>query len=130
MAEFLTGAAHRGRVDDGQELLEVLGEDAIEERLVAIMERRQADVALEVVGLSPDMLQLERHLLLDDRDARGQEPAQAERVALRLGEGGALVQQRLPDEVAATLADHAAPARRFKVAWARRRRVHQPITRR
>src|SRR4029450_9472860 len=46
-AVLLAGAADGGRVDDGQELLEVLEEDAVEEDLVAVLDRGEADVALE-----------------------------------------------------------------------------------
>ena len=55
----------RGRVDDRQQLLEVLGQDPIEEGRVAVLQRRQADVLLQRVVLAPQALELERDLLLD-----------------------------------------------------------------
>ena len=114
VAELLAGAADGRRVDDRQELLEVLGQDAVEERLVAVLQGRQADVALEVVRLAADVLELEGDLLLDGRDARRHEPAQAERVALVVGEGGALVEQRLGDQFAPTATGDEPGAWRFE----------------
>ena len=82
VAELLARETDGRRVDDRQELLEVLDEDPVEQGLVAVLERGQADVALEVVGLAPDVLELERDLLLDRRHTRRQQTVQAEGVAL------------------------------------------------
>ena len=82
VAELLAGAPDRRRVDDRQELLEVLGEEAVEERRVAVLERGQADVPLERVVLAAQVLELELDLLLDGQDAVGEQAAQVERVAL------------------------------------------------
>ena len=60
VAELLAGETDRRGVDDRQELLEVLDEQPVEERLVAVLESGQSDVPLEVIGLAPDVLQLER----------------------------------------------------------------------
>ena len=119
MAELLAGAADRWRVDDRHELLEVLRQQPVEERLVAILERGKADVVLQLVALAADVLELERDLLLDGRDARRQEPAQAERVALGLGEGGVLVEQPVADQRAAARCTITWPrgARSSGVAW-------------
>ena len=43
----------------------MLRQEAVEQGRVAILERRQPDVALEVVGLPPQVLQLQAQLLLD-----------------------------------------------------------------
>ena len=59
VAELLAGPADGRRVDDRHELLEVLEEHAVEERLVAVLQRGQADVALEVVALAADVLELQ-----------------------------------------------------------------------
>ena len=104
VAELLAGAAHGGRVHDRHELFEVLRQQPVEERLVAVLERGQTDVLLEVVGLAADVLELERDLLLDRRHARGQQPTHFERVALRLCEGGVLVEQPMTHQLAAALA--------------------------
>ena len=98
VAELLAGTPHGGRVDDREQLLEVVPEHAVEQGLVAVLERRQADVPLEVVGLVADVLQLEADLLVDVHDARRQEAAQAERVALLVGERGVLVEHRVGEQ--------------------------------
>ncbi len=82
VAELLAGEADRRCVDDRQELLEVLDEEAVEQGLVAVLECGQADVALEVIGLAPDVLEFEGDLLVDRRHARRQQAVEAEGVAL------------------------------------------------
>ena len=114
VAEFLAGATDRRRVDDRQELLQVFGQHPVEQGLVPILERRQTDEALEIVGLAAHVLELERDLLLDRGDAGGQQTAKGERVALLVGEGRALVEQRLADEVATATADGEAASWRLE----------------
>ena len=95
MAVELAGLAHGRGVDDGQELAQVLDQHAVEERLVAVLQGRQPDVLLQVVGLGPDPLELEGHLLLDGEPGVGQEPAEAEPSRSLIGERRLLVQQRI-----------------------------------
>jgi len=49
--EPLAREADGRRVDDRQELLEVVDEDAVEERLVPVEERDEMDVSLDRCGL-------------------------------------------------------------------------------
>ncbi len=65
VAVLLAGAPDGGRVDDGQELGEVLRQQPVEQRRVAVLECREPDVALERVVLDPQVLQLQLHLLVD-----------------------------------------------------------------
>ena len=58
MAELLAGKTDGRRVDDREEFLEVVDEESIEERLVAILERGQSDVPLEVIGFAANVLEL------------------------------------------------------------------------
>ena len=95
VAVELAGLAHGGGIDDGQQLAQVLDEHPVEERLVAVLKGRQPDVFLEVVGLGPDVLELEGHLLLDAQTGVRQEPAESELVTLLPGERGPLVQERI-----------------------------------
>ncbi len=95
VAELLAGKADGRRVDDRQELLEVLDEEPVEQGLVAVLEGGQPDVPLEVVGLAPDVLELQGDLLVDRRHARRQQTVQAEGVALAGREGRALVEERM-----------------------------------
>ncbi len=100
MAELLAGTTDRRRVDDRHELLDVLDEQPIEERFVAVLERREPDVLLEVVfALATQMLEFEGHLLVDRENPRRQEPAQTEPVALVVVEGEILVQNRIREDV-------------------------------
>ena len=76
----------------------MLGEQPVEQRRVAVLERRQPDVLLERVVLDPQVLELELDLLLDREDAVRQQPAQPERVALLVGEGEVLGQQAAAEQ--------------------------------
>ena len=98
VAELLAGTPDRRRVDDRHELLEVVGQEAVEQRRVAVLERGQADVLLEGVALDPEVLELEGALLLDGQDPVGQQAAQAERLALVGREGEFLGQQPAAEE--------------------------------
>ncbi len=98
VAELLAGPADGRRVHDRQELLEVLRQQPVEQRRVAVLERRHPDVALERVVLAAEVLELEVDLLLDRQDAVGQQAAQPERVALVVAEGEVLGQQPAAEE--------------------------------
>ena len=112
VAELLARAADGRRVDDGQELLEVLGEHAVEQRRVAILERGQPDIALERVVLAAQVLELELDLLVDGQDAIRQEPAKLERVAFRVAEGEVLGQQPAAEQSRPRQRDRCRPAGR------------------
>ena len=71
----------------------MLGEEPVEERRVAILERGQPDVLLERIVLVMEVLELELDLLVDRQDPVGQQAAQPEGVALGVGEGQVLGQQ-------------------------------------
>ncbi len=101
VAEGLAGAPDRRRVHDRHELLEVLEEHAVEEGFVAVLKRGQSDVALEVVALATDVLQLEADLLFDRGDAGREQAAQAEDVTLAVVETRVLVQQGSLEELGA-----------------------------
>ena len=70
----------------------------MEQRLVAVLERGEPDVPLEVVRLAPDVLELQGDLVLDVDDARRQQAAQPEGVALLLGERRVLVEHRVREQ--------------------------------
>jgi hypothetical protein len=113
VAVALAGIAHRRRVDDRHELRQVLDEHAVEEHLVAVQERREADVPLEVRRFRAHVLELELHLLLDRLRRRGQETVQAEAAALFGREGEALVRGGILQQPDAALAraDRIGPAK-------------------
>ena len=63
-------------VDDRQQFSEVFDEQAIEERLVAVLQGRQADVLFQVVALGPQVLEFEGHLFVDRQLTRRQQTLQ------------------------------------------------------
>ena len=111
VAVLLARPADGRRVDDRQELLEVLDQHPVEQRLVAVLERGQPDVALEVVLLAPDVLELQRRPApRSRRDAAGKQAVEAEGLPLGFGEPGALVEQRPLQEVGSAERDSLRPA--------------------
>ena len=92
MAPTLARFANGWRVNDRQELFNVLNKQAIEEGLVAVLQCREADVALEWILLPADFDQLDRDLLLKGQDRRGEESVEAEEAALLAAEGSVLIQ--------------------------------------
>ena len=105
MAELLAGKTDGRCVDDRQEFLQVLDEEPVEQRLVAVLEGGQSDVPLEVIGLAPDVLQLEGKLFVDRRHTRWQQTVQAEGVALIGREGCALVEKGTRHQLVAVTLD-------------------------
>ena len=111
VAELLAGEADRRRVDDRQELLEVLDKEAIEQRLVAVLERGESDVPLQVIWLAPDVLQLQCDLLVDRGHARRQQAVQAVQIAFPRRERRPFVEERLRDQVVTATPDEATAGR-------------------
>jgi hypothetical protein len=87
--------ADGGRVDERQHLFHVIDQHAVEERRVLVLQRGEKLVALERGGPRAQVLEHPRGLLLDRLDARRQQPLDSQPRALLLGEGGALVAQRI-----------------------------------
>ena len=77
-------------------------QQAIEQRLVAAFQGRQADVLFQVVALGPQMLQFQRHLFLDGELSRREQALQAERSALFERKGRVFVQERVLNELDAS----------------------------
>ena len=95
VAELLTRETDGRRVDDRQELLEIVDEEAVEQGLVAVVECGEADIPLEVIALAPDVLQFPGDLLVERRHSRWQQTVEAKGVALAGREGRALVEEWL-----------------------------------
>jgi hypothetical protein len=104
VAEFQAGLADGGVVDDRQEARGIGHQGAIEQRLVVIEEPDQIDVAIDVAGLVPELLQyaLELHVL--GFDGVGQQPGQLQRFAFGVHEGGRFGELGLQKELHARLA--------------------------
>ena len=101
VAELLARAAHRGRVDDGEELLEMVDEEPVEEGLVPVLQGGEADVALEGVALARDVAVGAPRLLLERAHGVGQQALEPERAPLLARERGALVVHGVAQELGA-----------------------------
>jgi hypothetical protein len=95
VAVLLARLADGRRVDHRCHLLDVVEQQAVEERLVAILERRQEDVALNVVARRQVVLVGALLLCLRRGDLWRQEPFQAEHRPLVEREAGPLVEDRV-----------------------------------
>lgn len=104
VAEFQAGLADGGVVDDRQEARGIGHQGAIEQRLVVIEEPDQIDVAIDVAGLVPELLQyaLELHVL--GFDGVGQQPGQLQRFAFGVHKGGRFGELGLQKKLHARLA--------------------------
>ena len=100
-AEVLAAGADRRRVDDRQQLLDVARQQRVEQRLVGVLQVAQEGVALEIGGEAAQRLQPARDLLVERGDVRRQQAVQLEGVALGFGERGALVEQRIVQQLIA-----------------------------
>ena len=76
----------------------MVADDTEEQGFVAIMQRVQRDVFFEVAGQRAQVGQHAFDLRLHREDGRGQEPAQPQRLALFLGECGALVEEGIAQQ--------------------------------
>ena len=82
VAVLLARLADGRRVDDRHELRQVLDQQPVEQGLVAVLQRREADELLQVVALDPQTLQLQLDLLLDGHVPGRHKPPDAHLVAL------------------------------------------------
>ena len=99
VAVLLAALAHRRGVDDGHHLVEVVHDHPVEQVLVAVLQRDQIDILLDVGGFAANVFQHPHRLFRLRGNARRQETAQAQRIALRLGEGCPLVQYRCLQQI-------------------------------
>ena len=97
-AVFLAGKPDRRRVDDRLDLVDIVDDDAEEQCLVAVMQRIQRDVFFEIGRQRAQIGEHALHLGLHRQHAGRQQAAQSERLALRLREGGALVEQGIAQQ--------------------------------
>jgi hypothetical protein len=90
-AVLLAGLPDGGRVDDGEQLLDVVDEELVEEPLVALLQVHHGDVAVQRPLVLPQVVHELLLLQLLRRQRGRQQAPQVVRVALRLREGQALV---------------------------------------
>jgi hypothetical protein len=96
--ELQAGLADRRVVDDRQETRRVGHQHLVEERLGGVEQLDQVDVAFQVGGLLAELLRRAPDLGLLATHRGGQEPGQAQGVALGLGKGGGLVEPRVAQQ--------------------------------
>ncbi len=101
VAEQLAAEADRRRIDDRHHLFDVPGQQRVEQGLVGILQAAQEDVALYVAAEPAKRVEPALDLVIELGDVRRQQPVQVERVALGLGEGRALVEQRIVEQLVA-----------------------------
>ena len=82
-------------VDDRLHLVHVIADHPKEQRFITVVQCVQRDIPVERIGHAPQLLQRARHLLFLRMHTRRKQTAQAERVALFLGERGSLVGERV-----------------------------------
>ena len=105
VAEFLAAKRDDGSVDDGQHLLNMVEEQAVEEHFISVLKLAEIDVALEVVGLEREGLVGADALIVERFDDRRKQAVQSENRALVLRKGGAFVERRIVQQVHAAEAD-------------------------
>jgi hypothetical protein len=76
----------------------VLDQEPVEERLVPVLQRGEADETLERVLLAEDVPVHAPHLRLDAADRVGEEPLEGEGSPLLTREGGPLVEHGVAEE--------------------------------
>ena len=79
----------------------MVDQEAVEQGLVAILEARQADVALEIIGFGGEPVYLEGGLLLKGQHPRRQQSPELEEPPLVDAEGAPLVEHRVVEQVPA-----------------------------
>jgi hypothetical protein len=89
---------HRGRVEDGEHLLQVVHQEGVEEDLVPVLEVPQVDVLLQRRGLQAVAAVDPLLLLLQGVDVGRKKAKEAQGPSLLLGEGRALVEEGKPEE--------------------------------
>jgi hypothetical protein len=125
VAELLAGPPDDRRVDDRQELLDVVHEKPVEQVLVAVLQGREADELLELVRLTRDVRVDAALLLLHRADGVGQEPLEAEGLPLLFAEGRALRVQGVPKQPCAPVG-HLQPRRALGIV-PKRELLHVPL---
>ena len=89
-----------GRVDDGQQLLDVVRDERIEERLIVVLQVAHVRVFAEGGGPAVEDALAAVTLIFERPDVRRQQAVQSEGVALLLGKCRALVEARIHQQIA------------------------------
>ncbi len=101
MAEQLAAEPDRRRIDDRHHLFDIAGQQRVEQRLVGVLQAAQEHVFLDIAAEPAKRVEPALDLIVELGDMRRQQPVQVERVALGVGEGRALVEQRIVEQLVA-----------------------------
>jgi hypothetical protein len=96
----------RGRVDDRHELGQVLDQQPVEERLVAVVQFTQVHVLGQNAGLFGQLAAHPQQLLVDGLHPLRQQTHQAQFLALGVGECRLLVEPRVGQQCLAAQCGH------------------------
>ena len=99
VAELQAGLADGRVVDDRQEARRIGHRGAVEQGLVVVEQVHEIDVAVEIAGLVPELLQHALELDVLALDHVGQQTGQAQPLALGVRERGRFVETRLEQQV-------------------------------
>ena len=98
--------AHRGRVDQRHDLVEVIDHRAIEQAFVALLQRGQRHVLVDVPRHPSQALHHARHELRLGGDRVGQQSLESEAPPLGAGEGDGLVERLVVEDLGGSLEWH------------------------
>ena len=99
--KLLAAETDRRRIDDRHHLFDVAGQQRVEQSLVAILQAAQEDVFLDIAAELAEGVEPALDLVVERGDVGRQQAVQLEGIALGLGEGRALVEQRIVEELIA-----------------------------
>ena len=102
--EALASFAHRRRIDNRQQLLGVVLDHGVEQRLIVVLQIAHVAVFAEGRLARVEHALAAQALILKRADVRWQQPVQTEHVALLLGKCGALVEARVEEQIDAVQA--------------------------
>src|SRR3990172_777893 len=92
-AVLLTRQSHRRGVDERLHLVDVVAQDAEEQRFVAVVQGVERDKLVERVGNPAQVVEHARDLLVLAVHVRRQQPAQLQCIAFLLGKRGAFIER-------------------------------------
>ncbi len=97
--EALARKPDRGGIDERHDLVRVFDDHPEEQGLVSVVQRVEIDELVEIGRLTAQTIEHPCHLLLWRDDGGRQQASQAQRIALGIGECGALVEQGVAQQI-------------------------------
>ena len=98
MAEPLAGQPHRRRIDQRLDFIDVVADDAEEQRLIAVVQSIERHVFFQIVRQAAQIGHHTLGLRFHRKHVGGQKAAQAQRIALLLGKSCAFVEKRIAQQ--------------------------------